>query len=155
VIEAALQVQRDARTGADGKHSESRSLRVDGEKLDHLIDLIGELVIAGAATNLIARRAGLADLHESTLRLARLVEDIRDNALQLRMVPIGATFARFQRVVRDVAREAGKDIRLEVSGADTELDKTLIENIVDPLTHLVRNAIDHGIERSDVRRMHG
>ncbi|AMN46374.1 chemotaxis protein CheA [Steroidobacter denitrificans] len=155
VIKAALQKQREAGAAGEGRGTDSRSLRVDGVKLDHLIDLVGELVIAGAATNLIARRVGFAELHESTQRLARLVEDIRDQALQLRMVPIGATFARFRRVVRDVARETGKQIRLEVSGADTELDKTLIESIADPLTHLVRNAIDHGIERPDIRRERG
>lgn len=155
VIEAALQAQREARAGSDHKDRSNRSLRVDGAKLDHLIDLIGELVTAGAATNVIARLAGLADLNESMLRMARLVEEIRDHALQLRMVPIGETFARFQRVVRDVSRETGKDIRLELSGTDTELDKSLIEHMVDPLTHLVRNAIDHGIERPEVRIQRG
>jgi two-component system chemotaxis sensor kinase CheA len=94
-------------------------------------------------------------LNESTLRLARLVEEVRDQALKLRMVQIGPTFSRFQRIVRDVAREIGKEIRLEISGAETELDKTLIESIADPLTHLVRNAIDHGIETAEVRRSRG
>lgn len=93
----------------------------------------------------------MSDLNESTSRLSRLVEEIRDGALQLRMVQIGSTFARFQRVVRDVSRQTGKDIRLVVSGAETELDKTLVEQINDPLTHLVRNAIDHGIESAEVR----
>jgi two-component system chemotaxis sensor kinase CheA len=137
------------------RSSDHRSLRVDGDKLDRLIDLIGELVTAGAATTVSARQAGLSELNESALRLARLVEEVRDQALKLRMVQIGPTFSRFQRVVRDVAREIGKEIRLEIGGADTELDKTLIESITDPLTHLVRNAIDHGIETADVRRARG
>ncbi len=132
-----------------------RSIRVDAHKLDNLITLVGELIISAASANLSARRAHNVDLEESTSRLADLVEAVRDSAMQLRMVKIGATFNRFQRVVRDVARELGKDIDLVVSGEDTELDKTVIEKINDPLTHLVRNAIDHGIEASDVRAQRG
>lgn len=145
----------DSKESKAGKSSESRSLRVDGDKLDKLIDLIGELVTAGATTTITARKAGLSELNESTLRLARLVEEVRDQALKLRMVQVGPTFSRFQRIVRDVAREIGKEIRLDISGAETELDKTLIESITDPLTHLVRNAIDHGIETAEVRRSRG
>ncbi len=145
----------DTKETKAAKNSDSRSLRVDGDKLDKLIDLIGELVTAGATTTITARKAGLSELNESTLRLARLVEEVRDQALKLRMVQIGPTFSRFQRVVRDVAREIGKEIRLEIGGAETELDKTLIESITDPLTHLVRNAIDHGIETAEVRRNRG
>ncbi|WP_217705591.1 chemotaxis protein CheA [Peristeroidobacter soli] len=144
----------DAKETKAAKNSD-RSLRVDGDKLDALIDLIGELVTAGATTTITARKAGLSELNESTLRLARLVEEVRDQALKLRMVQIGPTFSRFQRIVRDVAREIGKEIRLEIGGAETELDKTLIESITDPLTHLVRNAIDHGIETAEVRRNRG
>ncbi|HLS81948.1 MAG TPA: chemotaxis protein CheA [Steroidobacter sp.] len=152
VVEAALRRQREARTEtkkADGL------LRIDSEKLDRLIDLIGELVTAGAATSIAARVVGGSELNESTLRLSRLVEEVRDQALKLRMVQIGPTFARFKRVVRDVAREVGKQIRLEMSGGETELDKTLIESIVDPLTHLVRNAIDHGVEAPQERLARG
>ncbi len=151
VLEAAVQTQTEARAGKEGKSAESRSIRVDGDKLDRLIDLIGELIIAGAATGSEARQAGLVRLTESALHLARIVEEVRDQALKLRIVQIGPTFARFQRVVRDVARETGKEITLETSGAETELDKTLVERIADPLTHLVRNAIDHGIETSELR----
>ena len=138
----------------DGK-TDSRSIRVDGDKLDQLIDWIGELIIAGAATGSIARQAGLPVLQESALQLAHIVSEIRDQALKLRMMQIGSTFSRFHRVVRDVAREIGKDIVLEVTGAETELDRTLVEGIADPLTHLVRNAIDHGIETPDVRLARG
>lgn len=148
VLQAAVDKQRQVR---EAKSTESQSIRVDADKLENLINLVGELIIAGASTNLIARGAGLANLTEATSRLSRLVEEIRDQALQLRMVQIGGTFNRFQRVVRDVAREIGKDIRLEIAGAETELDKTLVEQINDPLTHLVRNAIDHGIESESVR----
>jgi two-component system, chemotaxis family, sensor kinase CheA len=149
VVEAAIEKQQQ--TELKGTSREQRSVRVDADKLEALINLVGELVIAGAATNLLAQRANLSELNESSQRLARLVEEVRDQTLQLRMMQIGGTFARFARVVRDVSRELDKDIHLETSGAETELDKTLIEKITDPLTHLVRNAMDHGIEPSDVR----
>jgi len=128
-----------------------RSVRVDASKLDHLINLVGELITAAAGANLDARRIKNVELQESTSKLSELVESVRDSALQLRMVKIGPTFTRFQRVVNDVSRELGKDITLIVSGEDTELDKTIVEKIADPLTHLVRNAIDHGIESAAVR----
>jgi two-component system chemotaxis sensor kinase CheA len=94
-------------------------------------------------------------VEESLSVLTSLVEEVRGSALQLRMVKIGETFSRFGRVVHDVSRELGKEITLEVSGEDTELDKTLVEKIADPLTHLVRNAIDHGIEPAEVRAERG
>ena len=155
VVAAAVQQQTEARSTKELKTAESRSIRVDGDKLDRLIDLIGELIIAGAATGSRARSAGRTELNESALHLARIVEEVRDQALKLRVVQIGPTFARFQRIVRDVARETGKEITLETSGSETELDKTLVERIGDPLTHLVRNAIDHGIEKPEVRRARG
>jgi len=151
VVEAAAQKQNHA----ERKSQENHSIRIDAEKLDALINRVGELVIIGESANLIARRLDAADLQECTSRLTSLVEEIRDNALELRMVKIGATFNRFQRVVHDVSRELKKDIGLIVSGEDTELDKTVVEKIADPLTHLVRNAIDHGIEPADVRAAHG
>jgi two-component system chemotaxis sensor kinase CheA len=137
------------------QQQEKRTVRVDADKLDRLIDLVGELIIAGASTSVVARRAQIPELLECTSTLSGLVEEVRDSALQLRMVKIGATFNRFQRVVHDVARELGKDIRLDVNGEDTELDKTVVEKIGDPLTHLVRNAMDHGIDAAEVRVARG
>lgn len=137
------------------QQQEKRTVRVDADKLDRLIDLVGELIIAGASTSVVARRAQIPELLECTSTLSSLVEEVRDSALQLRMVKIGATFNRFQRVVHDVARELGKDIRLQVNGEDAELDKTVVEKIGDPLTHLVRNAMDHGIEAAEVRVARG
>jgi len=81
----------------------------------------------------------------------RLIEEVRDSALQLRMVPIGTTFSRFQRVVRDVSKELGKEIELVISGGETEVDKSIVEKISDPLMHLVRNSMDHGIEPAELR----
>jgi two-component system chemotaxis sensor kinase CheA len=131
------------------------SIRVDADKLDHLINLVGELIIAAARTDLVGRRTHNPDLQGCTSTLSSLVQDVRDSALQLRMVKIAATFSRFQRVVHDLARELGKDIGLVLSGEDTELDKTVVEKLSDPLMHLVRNAIDHGIEAEDRRRALG
>ena len=135
----------------DSAAPESRSIRVDADKLDQLINLVGGLIIAGASVNLIARKLQSSELQDSTAKLSMLVEEVRDSALQLRMVKIGASFKRFQRVVHDVAHDLGKDIVLLTEGEDTELDKTLIEKIADPLLHLVRNAIDHGIESPEAR----
>jgi two-component system chemotaxis sensor kinase CheA len=134
---------------------ERRFLRVDADKLDRLIDLVGELITLSASAQSASRRINDADLHESHSALASLVESVRDSALALRMVRIGASFKRFQRVVHDVAQELGKDIELVISGEDTELDKSVVDHIADPLTHLVRNAIDHGIEPAAVRSARG
>ena len=152
VVEAALVKQKQVK---DIGAQDSRSVRVDAEKLDQLINLVGELIIAGASVNLIARKAQMIDLQESSAKLSSLVQDVRDSALQLRMVKIGATFSRFQRVVHDVSREIGKSITLVVSGEETDLDKTVVEKLGDPLMHLVRNAMDHGIEAAEVRLAHG
>jgi two-component system chemotaxis sensor kinase CheA len=152
LVEAALAKQRQVK---EAKAQESRSVRVDADKLDRLINLVGELVIAAAGANLAARSIRQVQLQEAHSTLATLVEEVRDSALQLRMVKIGATFNRFQRVVHDVSREIGKDIQLVIQGEDTELDKTVVEKIADPLTHLVRNAMDHGIEPAALRLERG
>ncbi|RBL33209.1 chemotaxis protein CheA [Xanthomonas oryzae pv. oryzae] len=154
---AAVPAVPPARAAADAgaRNTDARSIRVDADKLDRMIDLVGELIIAVSSTSANAQRTGNAQLLESTSILAGLVEDVRESALQLRMVKIGGTFSRFQRVVHDVARELGKDIALVVAGEDTELDKSVVEKIGDPLTHLVRNAMDHGIEPADVRVARG
>lgn len=152
VVEAAVVKQAQV---SDKKSKEARLVRVQADKLDQLIDLVGELVIAGASANLLAQKSKQSDLVETTSVLSRLVENIRDAALQLRMVQIGDTFNRFQRVVRDVSKELGKEIELRISGAETELDKTVVEKIGDPLMHLVRNSLDHGIESTAVRLERG
>ena len=133
----------------------NQSIRVDSLKLDGLITRIGELITAVAGANLVARRSGSRDFEECMANVSSLVEEIREGSLQLRMVKIGGTFSRFNRVVHDVSRELGKEIELQIRGEDTELDKTVVERIADPLTHLVRNAIDHGIEAADVRASRG
>lgn len=150
VVDAAVDKQQKLRKSVGKK-----TVRVDADKLDSLVNLVGEMVIAGAGTSLLAHSRGDDELIESISVISRLVEEIRDSALRLRMVQIGETFSRFQRVVRDVSRELGKDINLVISGGETELDKTVVEKIGDPLMHLVRNAMDHGIEPAEVRLARG
>jgi len=139
----------------DARNVEKQTVRVDSDKLDRLIDLVGELIIAQATASMAALRPSDFDVHEAHSALAGLVQSVRDSALQLRMVKIGGTFSRFQRVVHDVSRELGKDIALVIRGENTELDKTVVEKIGDPLTHLVRNAMDHGIGTPQQRRALG
>lgn len=143
VLKAAIEKQSQIR---DTIAREQKSLRVDSEKLDDLINLVGELVTSGAGTAMQANLLGDSNMIESVSILTSLLDEVRDAALKLRMVPIGATFTRFQRVIRDMAKDLDKEIRLVIQGADTELDKSVVEKIGDPLMHLVRNAIDHGIE---------
>ena len=152
VVDAALQKQKQVK---ENQAQESRSIRVDADKLDQLINLVGELIIVGAGVKLVAAKAGIADLLQRTTKLGGLVEQVRDSALQLRMVKIAATFNRFQRVVHDVSRDLGKAIELVIEGEDTELDKTVVEKIGDPLMHLVRNSMDHGIESAELRAARG
>lgn len=126
-------------------------IRVRSDQLERLIDLAGELITAGAGAQLMARETANEPLTEATSVVVALIEQVLEGALAMRMVPIGDTFNRFQRVVRDVSEDLGKEIELLISGADTELDKALVERIGDPLMHLVRNAMDHGIEMPQVR----
>ena len=133
------------------KAGEATFLRVEAEKLDSLINLVGELVISGAAGNLLASQNGAMALQEWSLSMSNLIEQIRAGVLSMRMAQVGEVFQRFPRVVRDVAKELGKDIHLEVTGAETELDKSMIEKLSDPLMHIVRNAMDHGIESKEAR----
>ena len=141
---------RDRRNG-----DETRFVRVRADKLDRLIDLIGELVIAGSGAQMVAHLESNQALLEAAQRVMDLVQETRDGALALRMVPIGETFGRFHRVVRDIAKQLGKDIELHVTGGDTELDKAMVDQVADPLMHLVRNSMDHGLETPQERLQAG
>lgn len=158
--EALAEAEPAERRGAQGdrrkasrdrRNDETRFVRVQADKLDSLIDLVGELVIASSGAQLVAQQEGSSTFAEAALRIRTLVESARDGALALRMVPIGETFARFHRVVRDVSKQLGKQVELQISGADTELDKSMVEVIADPLMHLVRNSLDHGLETTEER----
>lgn len=130
-------------------------LKVEARKLDELINLVGELVTAGAGIDVLVQEIANEKLKESFSVLTGLLEQIRDGALGLRMVQVGESFSRLRRIVRDVSKELGKDIELTVAGADTELDKSMVEKLSDPLMHIVRNALDHGIESKELRLYKG
>jgi len=132
-----------------------RFIRVHADRLDAVINLLGELVITGAGAQLLARQTKQRALVEANTQIGRLIEEIRNGTLQLRMVPIGETFSRLRRVVRDTASELGKEVALEIQGGETELDKSVVERIADPLMHLVRNALDHGLETPAQRHSSG
>lgn len=142
-------------TGEARNGNGSSMVKVAAHKLDELINLVGELVISTAGAQMQSLRSGASACVESVQAVQQHVEQIRELALKLRMVEIGETFNRFHRVVRDVSQALNKQIQLTLSGSETELDKTLIDRIADPLVHLVRNAIDHGIEPADERRAAG
>lgn len=129
----------------------SKQIRIDSDRLDHLINLIGELVINQQRVDLLAGKTRNTTLIEAVDDFESFTEQIRDAALNLRMIPIGGTFQRFKRIVRDTAQELGKNIGLTIIGSETELDRLMVEKIADPLTHIVRNAMDHGIESVEER----
>ncbi len=129
----------------------THTLRVDSEKIDILINLIGEMVIANANVIQKATDINNDDLIESVSIVSHMLEEIRESAMKIRMVQIGDTFNKFKRIVHDVSQRLGKEIELTISGGDTEMDKTIVEKISDPLVHIIRNAIDHGLEEPKER----
>jgi two-component system, chemotaxis family, sensor kinase CheA len=139
--------ERGAASG-DKPRADQKLVKVHADRLDQLIDLVGELVIASEGARTVAGRTAHAreEMSEAIERVSQLVAQVRDSSLTLRMTPIGEVFQRFPRVVRDVSRELGKQIELKISGAEAELDKSMVDRLADPLMHIVRNAMDHGIE---------
>lgn len=133
----------------------AQSLRVDSSKIDSLIDIISEMVIVNAKIARHAERHADAELEEVSLEFDALLEQLRDSVMDIRMVPVGDSFEKFRRVVNDVAHKLGKKINFTILGGDTELDKTVIEKIADPLIHMLRNAVDHGIEMPELRIKNG
>ncbi len=131
------------------------SIRVSAEKLDFLVDLVGELVIVQAQISQVVGEKNDASLTALSEELERLSDELRDSTLGIRMLPIGTTFSKFRRLVRDLSDELGKEMDLHTIGAETELDKTVIERLGDPLVHLLRNSIDHGIESPEEREANG
>lgn len=157
-VEKKAVVKREAEKSNVSASNESSSIRVSIEKVDQLINLIGELVITQA---MIEQRSSTLDpmLHERLLnsvsQLTRNTRDLQEAVMSIRMMPMDFVFSRFPRMVRDLAAKLGKKVDFITHGAATELDKGLIERIVDPLTHLVRNSIDHGIEMPNARSAAG
>lgn len=152
-ISQALQKQGDTATQAK-KGGDAASIRVDTGKIDKLINLVGELVITQSMLSSLGTRFDMSQLPvlvERVAQLERNTREIQERVMGIRMLPIGSTFSRFPRLVRDLSGKAGKKIQLLLSGEETELDKTVIESIGDPLTHLVRNSADHGLEPPEER----
>ncbi|MEO8327402.1 MAG: chemotaxis protein CheA, partial [Nitrospirota bacterium] len=151
-VDKALQKQQQL------KKNEVASIRVDTEKIDKLINLVGELVITQSMITDLSEKFSIDQLpvlQERITQLERNTREIQERVMSIRMMPIGSAFHRFPRLVRDLAGKSGKQIQLVMSGEETELDKTLIEAIGDPLTHLVRNSADHGLELPDDRSAQG
>ncbi len=152
-MESALAEQKVLRDRVSLAHRET--VRVPAAKLDTLINLVGELVIVQAQLSQTAVTLNSVDLTTPVEEVRRLTSELRDLVLNVRMMPIGSTFGRFRRLVRDLSAELGKEIALETSGAETELDKTVLDRLGDPLVHLIRNCIDHGIEPPEAREQRG
>jgi two-component system chemotaxis sensor kinase CheA len=155
--------KKETAVGSEAKESEEQSVkeqkrtkitqtvRVDTEKLDTLMNLMGELVIARSRIADILKKYNIKEVDESLAQLSRITLDLQNIVMKVRMVPIEFVFNRFPRVVRDLARNLGKEINFIMEGEETELDRTFVEVIGDPLVHLIRNAIDHGIETKEER----
>ncbi|AKS38067.1 chemotaxis protein CheA [Anoxybacillus gonensis] len=151
-VEKKQEVQEEKQ---NGKQVSNKTIRVNIERLDILMNLFEELVIDRGRLEQISRELNNPELHETVERMSRISGDLQNIILNMRMVPVETVFNRFPRMVRQLARDLGKKINLEIIGAETELDRTVIDEIGDPLVHLLRNAIDHGIETPDVRRAKG
>jgi len=133
----------------------SSSLRVDSTKIDALINQMSEIVIANAKVETLASANEDSELQESIESLKLLLEDVRDKVMGIRMVAVESSFSKLKRIVNDTTKKLGKEIEFEIIGGETELDKTIVEKLSDPLMHMLRNSVDHGIEMPDVRESHG
>jgi two-component system chemotaxis sensor kinase CheA len=154
---AAGSVAKSATKGSEGSKDGGASIKVDTSKLDSLVDLVGEMVIA---QSLVAQDPALTGVQSQILirnlaQLGRITKELQRVAMSLRMVPVRGVFQKMNRLVRDVSMKAGKQVELVTDGEETELDRTIIEVIGDPLVHMIRNAVDHGIEKPDVRVSRG
>ncbi len=142
-----------AEAQSEARGSGARSIKVETAKLDYLVDMVGEMVIS---QSLVRHDPDLATglkprLARNLSQLARITDDIQRTAMSMRMIPIGQLFQKTSRLVRDLSRKAGKQVELELSGEETELDRNIVEELADPLMHMVRNSVDHGIEKPDER----
>lgn len=156
---AQMAVDRKIDAGMQDTHLKTRNIKVSSEKIDYLLNNVGELVITNSGLLKIYEDL-LAEFGESTLlgelksridQAGRIARDLQTGIMKTRMIPIGIVFQRFNRPVRDLALSLGKDVELHIEGEDTELDKNIIDALNDPLLHLIRNALDHGIESKEER----
>ncbi len=156
-VQSALAEQQQVRETRQKRQvvESASSVRVPSDKLDRLVDLVGELVTVQALLSQAAASHSDAKLHTIAEEVERLTEELRNNTMSIRMLPIGTTFSKLSRLVRDLSNELGKEVEMTTEGADTELDKTVIERLNDPLVHLIRNCISHGIETPGERIRNG
>ena len=156
-VQAALAEQKHLKEQSEKKNQElnAQTIKVNSAKLDKLIDLVGELVTFNARLNQVASLVDSQQLSTLGEQGERLILELRDTTMDMRMLPIGTIFSRFRRLVRDLASSTHKDIELITEGAETELDKTVIEKLNDPLVHLIRNSCDHGVELPEERSKKG
>jgi two-component system, chemotaxis family, sensor kinase CheA len=156
-VQSALVEQQHVREMREQRKSADAltSIRVATDKLDSLVNLVGELVTVQARLSQTALSTQHVELSAIAEEVERLTVSLRDNTMNIRMLPIGTTFSRFKRLVRDLSTKLGKEIELTTNGAETELDKTVIERLSDPLVHIIRNSIDHGIEDPETRAAAG
>lgn len=158
-IQPVRNEERGAGTSTKGK---TQTIRVSVERLEHLMNLVGELVIDQTRIHEVERvqrrrfnDPSVEELGHISDHLSRIIGDLQESVMKTRMLPIEQLFNRFPRMIRDLSRDLGKEIELVIEGKDTELDRTLIEEIADPLIHLIRNALDHGIEKPEIRQSKG
>lgn len=153
--EQAKEKKPDHPDMAEKKNQLVSSIRVASDKLDDLVDLAGELVIAKERLNQYVQNHEASELLQIAEEIDRFTANLRDTAMSMRLLPISTLFSRFKRLIRDIAFDQGKEVELVISGGETELDKTILEKLNDPLVHLIRNAVDHGIEPASIRMMSG
>ncbi|MDF2039733.1 chemotaxis protein CheA [Cytobacillus oceanisediminis] len=153
--EAASEMPKEEKKAPAAKQVSNKTIRVNIERLDILMNLFEELVIDRGRLEQISKELNNQELHETVEHMSRISGDLQNIILNMRMVPIETVFNRFPRMVRQLARDLNKMINLEIVGAETELDRTVIDEIGDPLVHLIRNALDHGVETPGVRKENG
>lgn len=153
--ESSEEQKKSATTSTTTKQPNNKTIRVNIERLDILLNLFEELVIDRGRLEQISNDLKNQELHETVERMSRITGDLQNIILNMRMVPVETVFNRFPRMVRQLARDLGKKVNLEIIGAETELDRTVIDEIGDPLVHLIRNALDHGLETPEVRKANG
>lgn len=156
-IQSALVEQQHVKEVRTKRQSTEQvmSIRVPSAKLDSFVDLVGELVIVQARLSETAVNQNNSELRSIAEEVEQLTAELRDCSMSIRLMPIGSTFSKFKRLVRDLSNELGREIEMITDGAETELDKTVIEKLNDPLVHLIRNSIDHGIEPPEIREANG
>jgi two-component system chemotaxis sensor kinase CheA len=157
IIRSALAEQQRVKEARQTRQEKTlaSTIRVAADKLDTLVDLVGELVTVQASLSQKAATCQDPELVSISEEVERLTAELRDNTMGIRMMPIGTTFSKFKRLVRDLSSDLGKEVLMTTEGSETELDKTVIERLSDPLIHIIRNSIDHGIEPPEVREACG